>query len=92
MSWQVRDNVLVRFKSDAALLHHRVVVKVNPGPIYTLLTPDRAEHQSRLIVGGKLNAVIGWDGTKLPAGVKKKDIYLDTVYTFARWEVYKEGD
>ena len=74
--YKLRKHVLVRFKGDPVLLHHRVVVGVSERGV-AVISPDRVVHLVRLQLGDRYDRIVNWDGSRLPRGITSKQCYRD---------------
>ena len=78
MPFEPPAHVLVRFKDDDVLLHHRWILKVSKdGRSYWVATPDREVWKTRLRLGDKYAQIVPFSGTRLPGKVRRAETYMD---------------
>ncbi|CAE8724937.1 unnamed protein product [Polarella glacialis] len=75
-SWPVHARVLVQFQVDPALWHERRVLRVTPGGMQLVVTPDRDLEWTNLNDKGIYTGVMEWEQGRLPAGISTKKVYL----------------
>ncbi len=73
--FKVRDHVLVRFRDDPELYHHRLVLKgAASGKV--VATPDREVWKSYLRVGDKHVHLLPFSGQRVPSRIRRAMAYL----------------
>ena len=78
MKFKARGHVLVRFRDDPVLLHHRWVLKrVGKRSRYWVATPDREVWLTKLEVGDKYSEIVPFSGTRMPEKVRRRDVHCD---------------
>ena len=70
-------HVLVRFKDDPVLLHHRLLLRQGPGAKWVVATPDRDVWCVDLVVGELFSEIVSYDGARLPTGIRSDKAYRD---------------
>ena len=71
------EHVLVRFRDDPEILHHRWILKVTPNGKVWVATPDREVWKTDLQVGEKYAHLIPWSGQRMPSHIRRAQAYID---------------